>query len=70
MVTAYCVKCGKEDKEKGKNKEMKNPEINQTARGGFMAKGACPDCGTKMCSIMSKENAEKAIATGKAKKAY
>ncbi len=70
MVTAYCVKCGKKDKEKGKNKAMKDPVISMTARGGFMAKGSCPDCGTKMCSIMSKDNAEKAISSGEAKKGY
>lgn len=64
MVTAYCVKCGKQDKEKGKNKEMKDPEITKTARGGFMAKGLCPDCSTKMCAMMSKDNAEKAISEG------
>jgi hypothetical protein len=63
MVTAYCVKC----KEKGKT--MKNPVINQTAKGGFMAKGKCPDCDTTMCAMMSKVNAEKAIAEG-AKKNY
>lgn len=69
MVTAYCVKCGKQDKEKGKNKTMQNPVINKTARGGFMAKGQCPDCGTTMCAIRSKDNAEKDIAEG-AKKNY
>jgi hypothetical protein len=63
MVTAYCVKCKK------KGQEMKNPEIVQTARGGFMAKGECPDCGTKMCAMMSKDNAEKAIQEG-AKKSF
>lgn len=69
MVNAYCVKCGKENKENGKNKEMKDPVINMTARGGYMAKGQCPDCSTTMCSIMSKDNAEAAI-TGGAKKNY
>ena len=69
MVTAYCVKCGRPDKEKGKNKNMKDPEIVQTARGGYMGKGLCPDCGTKMCAMMSKDNAEKAIKEG-AKKAF
>ena len=62
-VKGYCVKC----KEKGR--EMKDPEIHQTARGGFMAKGQCTSCGTKMAAMMSKDNAEKAIADG-AKKAY
>jgi len=58
MVEAYCVKCKK------KGQKMKDPEITQTARGGFMAKGKCPDCGTTMCAMMSKENADKAIASG------
>ena len=69
MVTAYCVKCGRQDKAKGKNKEMKDPQIVQTARGGFMGKGQCPDCGTTMCAMMSKDNAEKAIQEG-AKKSF
>ncbi|MEZ5814212.1 MAG: DUF5679 domain-containing protein [Alphaproteobacteria bacterium] len=58
MITAYCVKC----KEKGV--AMQNPAIHQTKKGGFMAKGACPKCSTTLCSIMSKDNAEKAIAGG------
>jgi|TARA_Y100000310_G_C20702929_1_gene831720 hypothetical protein len=63
MVQAYCVKCKK------KGQEVKNPEVVQTKRGGYMAKGGCPDCGTKMCAMMSKENAEKAIKGG-AKKSF
>jgi hypothetical protein len=55
MVTGYCVKC----KEKGV----------ETAKGGFMAKGKHQQCGTTVCAMMSKENAEKAVADG-AKKAY
>ena len=62
MVTGYCVKC----KEK---RDMKAPEIHQTARGGYMAKGICSVCGTKMSAMMSKDNAEKAIQEG-AKKAF
>lgn len=58
MVSAYCVKC----KEKGV--EMQNPAIHQTKKGGFMAKGACPKCSTTLCAIMSKDNAEKAVASG------
>ena len=46
MVEARCMKCKAP-------KEMKNPEIVQTARGGFMARGVCA-CGTKMCAMMSK----------------
>lgn len=63
MVKGYCVKC----REKGR--EMKNPEIFQTARGGYMAKGNCSVCGTRMSAMLSKENAEKAIKEG-AKKSF
>lgn len=63
MVEAYCVKCKK------KGTTMSNPEVTKTARGGFMAKGKCPSCGTVMCAMMSEENAGKAIKAG-AKKAY
>lgn len=62
MVTGYCVKC----KEKV---ELSNPEVVQTAKGGYMAKGKHEKCGTTVCSIMSKDNAEKAVADG-ATKAY
>jgi len=61
MVNAYCVKC----KEKGVT--MVNPIIHTTAKGGKMAKGKCPTCGTVMCAMMSKDNAAKAIAAGEAK---
>jgi len=64
MVEAYCVKCKK------KGQKMKDAQMNQTARGGFMAKGKCPDCGTVMCAMISKDNAEKAMKSGEAKKAF
>ncbi|MCD4759761.1 DUF5679 domain-containing protein [archaeon] len=64
MVQAYCVKCKK------KGQEMKDPKIVKTAKGGYMAKGSCPDCGTTMCAMMSKDNAEKAIKDGEAKKDF
>lgn len=64
MVTAYCVKCKK------KGQKMKDPKINKTSRGGFMAKGKCPVCDTTMCAMMSKDNAEKAIASKEAAKAF
>ena len=64
MVEAYCVKCKK------KGQKMKDPSVGKTSRGGFMAKGKCPDCGTTMCAMMSKDNAEKAISSGDAKKNY
>ncbi len=52
-----------------KGQSMKDPSIVQTARGGYMGKGQCPDCGTTMCAMMSKDNAEKAIKEG-AKKSF
>ena len=63
MVKAYCVKC----KEKGVT--MKDPAIGQTAKGGYMAKGVHEKCGTTMCAMMSKDNAEAAMNSGEAKKA-
>ncbi|MBT3642930.1 hypothetical protein HN604_01615 [archaeon] len=64
MVKAYCVKC------KVKGTEMQSPAINKTARGGFMAKGKCGTCGTTMCAMMSKDNADKAMDSGEATKAF
>lgn len=63
MVEGHCMKC------KGRS-VMKNAEIGQTARGGYMARGSCSKCGTKMAAIMSKENAEKAVSKGEAKKGF
>lgn len=60
MVTGYCVKC----KEKGLT--MNDPKMHRTAKGGYMAKGACPQCGTTICAMMSKDNAEAALASGEA----
>lgn len=48
---------------------MQDPKIHTTAKGGFMAKGACPTCGTVMCAMMSKDNANAALDSGEAKKA-
>ncbi|MEK7621423.1 MAG: DUF5679 domain-containing protein [Patescibacteria group bacterium] len=63
MATGYCVKC----KEKGA--ELTAPEIVQTKKGGFMAKGKHQKCGKTVCAMMSKDNAEKEVKDG-AKKAY
>lgn len=63
MITGYCVKC----KEKGV--KVTDPVINRTAKGGYMAKGKCPKCGTTVCVMMSKVNAEAALDSGEAKKA-
>ena len=43
---------------------MKDAKINQTPKGGYMAKGIHEKCGTAMSTIMSKVNAEAAIASG------
>ena len=63
MVTGYCVKCKK------KGVELSAPGIHKTKKGGFMAKGKHEECGTTVCAMMSKDNAEKAIENG-AKKDY
>ena len=65
MVQGYCVVC----KEKGV--KMKDPVIEKTSRGGYIAKGICSKCNkTKMCAMMSKDNAEKALESGEAKKGF
>lgn len=61
MAVGYCVKC----KEKGV--ELSSPEIVQTKKGGFMAKGKHDKCGTTVCAMMSKENAEKEVEAGATK---
>ena len=62
MVDGHCMKCKTK-------REMKDAKIGTTSRGGHMAKGRCTKCGTKMAAIMSKDNAEKALSSGEAKKA-
>ena len=62
MVTGYCVKC------KEKAVTLENAVIHTTAKGGFMAKGKHAKCGTTVCAMMSKVNADAAIASGDAKK--
>ncbi|MCF7910466.1 DUF5679 domain-containing protein [Candidatus Pacearchaeota archaeon] len=64
MVKGRCMKCKEQV-------EMKEPVITQTSRGGYMAKGKCPvHTETTVCAMMSKDNAEKAIQSGEAKKAF
>jgi hypothetical protein len=62
-MQARCMKCKEQ-------RDMKDAQVVQTARGGFMAKGPCKTCGCGMCKILSKADAEKAIANKEAKKAY
>jgi len=63
MIPGRCMKCKKEV-------EMKDAQMVKTARGGFMAKGKCPECGSGTCRIRSKDQAEKDIESGDAKKAF
>ena len=62
-IEGRCMRC--KDK-----KEMKDADMTMTSRGGYMAKGKCTVCGCGMCAIMSKDNAEKAVSSGEAEKAY
>ena len=62
MVEGYSVKAKKKVK-------IIDPVIHRTAKGGYMAKGKCPESGITVCAMMSKEKAEAAIASGEAKEA-
>jgi len=62
-IEGRCMRCKE-------NREMKDVKMTRTSRGGYMAKGKCSVCGCGMCKIMSKDNAEKAVASGEAEKAY
>ncbi len=64
IIEGRCMKC-KENKVMAKGVEM-----HITSRGGYMSKGKCSACGCGMCRIMSKVDAEKAVASGEAKKSY
>ena len=69
MVKGLCMRCRAKNKNDAK-RDMKETKITQTARGGFMARGNCVKCGCGMCVMMSKDNAEKSIKSGEAKKAF
>jgi coenzyme F420-reducing hydrogenase gamma subunit len=69
MVQGLCMGCRQKNKNDAR-REMKNAKISQTARGGYMAKGECVKCGTRMAAMMSKDNAEKAISAGEAEKDF
>ena len=56
ILEAYCLKTKK-------NEAMVDPTIYMTAKGGYMAKGSSKE-GHKMAKIMSKSNAEAAVAAG------
>ena len=48
---------------------MNEPMMHMTAKGGYMAKGKCPTCGTTMCSIMGKDKAQGLMDSGEVPKA-
>jgi hypothetical protein len=45
----YCVKC----REK---RQIKGGEVSRTAKGRPMAKGICPECGTKVTRFLSEKD--------------
>jgi hypothetical protein len=53
-----------------KKVDIQNPVIEKTSKGGFIAKGKCPETGITVCAMMSREKAEEAIKKGEAKKAF
>jgi len=61
-IEGRCMKCKAQ-------KPMKDAQLNITSRGGSMAKGKCSECGCGMCRIMSKADADKAVADGEMKAA-
>lgn len=48
--TGYCVKCRKKQ-------DIKGGKVGETSRGRPMAKGICPECGTKVTRFLSKKEA-------------
>ncbi len=52
MVDGRCMRCKD-------TREMKDVKIEQTKKGAYMAKGTCVKCGTRMCKILSKDQAAK-----------
>ena len=46
----YCVKCRKKQ-------AIKNGTVEKTAKGRRMAKGTCPECGTKVNRFLPNKDA-------------
>ena len=46
----YCVKCRKKQ-------QIKNGTVGKTSKGKPMAKGTCPECGTKVNRFLSEKDA-------------
>ena len=62
VLEAYCLKTKTKEK-------MVDPIISMTKNGGYIAKGCCKD-GNKMSLLMSKVNAEAAVASGLKKEGW
>lgn len=45
----YCVKCRKKQ-------QIKGGEVEKTAKGRPMARGTCPECGTKVTRFLSSKD--------------
>jgi hypothetical protein len=45
----YCVKCRKKQ-------QIKDGKVERTAKGKPMARGVCPDCGTKVTRFLSEKD--------------
>jgi len=60
MIMGYSVKAKKKV-------EIIDPVISKTVKGGYIAKGKCPETGITVCAMMSKDNAEKAVEDGATK---
>ncbi len=48
----YCVKCRKKQ-------AIKDGKIGETSKGRPMAKGICPECGTKVNRFLSAKDVKK-----------
>lgn len=48
----YCVKCRKKQ-------TVKDGNVEKTSKGRPIAKGICPECGTKVSRFLSSKDAEK-----------
>ena len=53
-----------------KKVDIKDPVISKTARGGYIAKGKCPETGITVCAMMSEDKANAAIKAGEAKQDF
>lgn len=66
-LTALCMKC-KHDDNAEQTQEMTNIVIEEKS-GRYSARGECANCGGNMFKFLSKDDAEKMLSDGDAKKA-